>query len=32
MAKARESGMPDEVYWETFFDVDCVNRLVRFVT
>ena len=24
MAKARESGMPDEVYWETFFDVDCL--------
>ena len=24
MAKARESGMPDEAYWETFFDADCL--------
>ena len=24
MAKARESGMPDEVYWATFFDADCL--------
>lgn len=24
--KARESGMPDEDYWETFFDADCIIR------
>jgi ubiquinone/menaquinone biosynthesis C-methylase UbiE len=22
--KGRESGMPDEDYWQTFFDVDCI--------
>jgi SAM-dependent methyltransferase len=22
--KGRESGMPDEGYWETFFDADCI--------
>jgi ubiquinone/menaquinone biosynthesis C-methylase UbiE len=26
--KARESGMPDEAYWATFFDADClIERL-----
>lgn len=24
MAKGRESGMPDEAYWQTFFDPGCV--------
>jgi SAM-dependent methyltransferase len=24
MAKGRESGMPDEAYWETFFDARCI--------
>lgn len=24
MAKARESGMPDEAYWSTFFDADAL--------
>jgi len=22
--KGRESGMPDETYWQTFFDADCI--------
>lgn len=27
--KARESGMPDEAYWNTFFDVECaIKRLL----
>lgn len=26
--KARESGMPEEAYWETFFDVDAVLKLL----
>lgn len=24
--KARESGMPEEVYWNTFFDAECVMK------
>lgn len=24
MAKGRESGMPDEAYWESFFNPDCI--------
>jgi SAM-dependent methyltransferase len=24
--KARESGMPDEAYWNTFFDAECVVK------
>ncbi len=24
--KGRESGMPDEAYWRTFFDADCIIR------
>lgn len=24
MAKGRESGMPDEAYWESFFDAECI--------
>lgn len=24
MAKGRESGMPEEAYWSSFFDADCV--------
>lgn len=28
MAKARESSMPDEAYWMTFFDADCLLERV----
>ena len=24
MAKGRESGMPDEAYWQTFFNPECI--------
>jgi SAM-dependent methyltransferase len=24
MAKGRESGMPDEAYWQTFFNAECI--------
>jgi hypothetical protein len=24
MAKGRESGMPDEVYWQSFFNPECI--------
>jgi SAM-dependent methyltransferase len=26
--KARESGMPEEVYWESFFDADAVMKIL----
>ena len=29
--KGRESGMPDEDYWQTFFDVDCLLSELNFL-
>ncbi len=26
--KARESGMPEEAYWESFFDADAVMKIL----
>jgi len=30
--KARESGMPEEAYWESFFDADAVMKILFSVT
>jgi hypothetical protein len=27
--KGRESGMPDENYWDSFFDADCIVTNAR---
>jgi len=30
--KARESGVPEEVFWQSFYDADCIVEKLRCAT